>query len=194
MPVVVGLARAAAEATIDKAKLSVGKVTDVFSEKVAAGTVLRASEAPGARLKKGTRIDLAVSAGPKPLVITNYQGTPYDAALAALSGAGFRVAERSAYSNKVAKDLVLRQDPRSGRGEPGDTITLTRSLGSKLVTVPDVQRMAFPAAKKMMRQAGFKTKVQPVGVNRAGVGYVISSNPRAGTEAPKGSTIILYVV
>jgi serine/threonine-protein kinase len=194
MPVVVGLARAAAEATIDKAKLSVGKVTDVFSEKVAAGTVLRASEAPGARLKKGTRIDLAVSAGPKPLVITNYQGTSYDAALAALSGAGFRVAERSAYSNKVAKDLVLRQDPRSGRGEPGDTITLTRSLGSKLVTVPDVQRMAFPAAKKMMRQAGFKTKVQPVGVNRAGVGYVISSNPRAGTEAPKGSTIILYVV
>jgi len=194
MPVVVGLTRSAAEAAIEKAKLSVGKVADGFSEKVAAGTVLRASESPGARLKKGTRIDLVVSVGPKPLVITNYEGTPYDSAVAALSAAGFRVVERSAYSKKVAKDLVLRQDPRSGRGEPGDTITVTRSLGSKLVTVPDVQRMALPAARKLMRQAGFKTKVQPVGVNRNGVGYVIYSSPGARTEAPQGSTVILYVV
>ena len=177
MPVVVGLTRAAAEGAIEKAKLSVGKVVDGFSEKVAAGTVLRASESPGARLKKGTRIDLVVSVGPKPLVITNYQGTPYDSALAALSAAGFRVVERSAYSKKVAKDLVLRQDPRSGRGEPGDTITLTRSLGAKVATVPDVQRMALPAAKKLMRQAGFKTKVQPVGVNRNGVGICDLQQP-----------------
>jgi serine/threonine-protein kinase len=194
MPVVVGLTRSAAEGAIEKAKLSVGKVVDGFSEKVAAGTVLRASESPGARLKKGTRIDLVVSVGPKPLVITNYQGTPYDSAVAALRAAGFRVVERSAHSKKVAKDLVLRQDPRSGRGEPGDTITLTRSLGSKLVTVPDVQRMALPAAKKLMRQARFKIKVQPVGVNRNGVGYVIYSSPGARTEAPQGSTVILYVV
>ena len=194
MPVVVGLTRAAAEGTIEKAKLSVGKVVDGFSEKVAAGTVLRASESPGARLKKGTRIDLVVSVGPKPLVITNYQGTAYDSAVAALSAAGFRVVERSAYSKDVAKDLVLRQDPRSGRGEPGDTVTLTRSLGPKVATVPDVQRMALPAAKKLMRQAGFKTKVQPVGVNRNGLRIVIYSNPGARTEAPQGSTVILYVV
>jgi serine/threonine-protein kinase len=194
MPVVVGLARSAAEAVIVEAKLSVGKVADGFSEKVAPGTVLRASESPGARLKKGTRIDLVVSVGPKPLVITNYQGTPYESAVAALRAAGFRVVERSAHSKTVANDLVLRQDPRSGRGEPGDTITLTRSLGSKLVTVPDVQRMALPAARKLMRQAGFKTKLQPVGVNRHGVGYVIYSSPGARTEAPQGSTVILYVV
>ena len=194
MPVVVGLTRSAAESAIENAKLSVGKVADGYSEKVAAGIVLRASESSGARLKKGTRINLVVSVGPKPLVITNYQGTPYDAAVAALSAAGFRVVERSAYSNNVAKDLVLKQNPSSGRGEPGDSITLTRSLGSKLITVPDVQRMALPAAKKAMRQAGFKTKAQPVGVNRAGAGLVIYSNPRAGSQAPKGSTIILFVV
>jgi beta-lactam-binding protein with PASTA domain len=63
-----------------------------------------------------------------------------------------------------------------------------------MATVPDVQRMALPAAKKLMRQAGFKTKVQPVGVKRNGVGYVIYSNPGVRTEAPQGSTVILYVV
>ena len=60
MPVVVGLSRAAAEAAIEKAKLAVGKVADGYSDQVAAGTVLRASEQPGARLKKGTAINLVV--------------------------------------------------------------------------------------------------------------------------------------
>ncbi|HEX6757150.1 MAG TPA: Stk1 family PASTA domain-containing Ser/Thr kinase [Propionibacteriaceae bacterium] len=194
MPVVVGLSRSAAEAAITKAKLAVGKVSDGFSEQVAVGTVLSASKEPGASLKKGTPINLVVSTGPKPIVITNYQGTPYDAAAAALTSAGFRVVERSAYSNKVAKDLVLRQDPKSGRGANGETVTLTRSLGSLQITVPNVQRMALPAARKVMREAGFKTQVQRVGINRPGVDFVVYTNPDARTPAAKGSTITLYVV
>ena len=194
MPVVVGLSQSAAEAAIQKANLSVGKVANGFSEQVQAGVVLSASEKPGARLKKQTAIDLVVSNGPKPLVITNYQNTPYDAAAAALSSVGFRVIQRSGYSNDVAKDLVLSQDPDSGHGAPGETITLTRSLGPNLVTVPDVQRMALPAARKAMRQAGFKTKVQPVAMNRHGVKHVVYTNPSASTPTVKGSTITLFVV
>jgi eukaryotic-like serine/threonine-protein kinase len=194
MPVVVGLSQAVAEAAIEKAKLAVGKVADGYSDQVAAGTVLRASEQAGARLKKGTAINLVVCAGPKPVSITDYRGTPYDAAAAALKAAGFQVVERSAYSNKVAKDLVLRQDPRSGHAASGETITLTRSLGPLLVTVPNVQRMAVPEARSVMREAGFKTKIQPVGVNRAGVGYVVYTNPGGRATAAKGSTVILYVV
>ena len=45
-----------------------------------------------------------------------------------------------------------------------------------------------------MREAGFKTQVQPVGVNRAGVGYVVYTNPGGRATAAKGSTVILYVV
>ena len=194
MPVVVGLSRSAAEAAIEKAKLAVGKVADGYSDQAAPGTVLSASERSGARLKKGTAVDLVVSSGPKPLVITNYTGTPYDAAAAALSSAGFRVVERSAYSKKVAKDLVLRQNPAKGRGAKGETITLTRSLGSLQVTVPNVQRMALPAARKVMREAGFKTEVQRVGINRPGVDFVVYTNPGARTPASKGATITLYVV
>jgi eukaryotic-like serine/threonine-protein kinase len=194
MPVVVGLSESAAETAIEKAKLVVGKVADGSSEHVPAGIVLSASEQPGTRLKKGTPINLVVSSGPKPIPITDYQGTPYDAAVAALSAAGFRVEERSAYSQKVAKDHVLSQDPSSGHGAPGETITLTRCLGPKLVKVPNVQRMEVPAARKVLQEAGFRVKVQPVGINPAGVRYVLYSNPGARTEVPKGSTIILYVV
>jgi serine/threonine-protein kinase len=194
MPVVVGLSRSAAVAAIKEAKLAVGKVADGYSEQVAAGTVLSASKQPGASLKKGTTINLVVSTGPKPILITNYEGTPYDAAAAALTSAGLRVVERSASSNKVAKDLVLRQDPKSGHAANGETVTLTRSLGSLQVTVPNVQRMALPAARKVMREAGFKTQVQRVGIDRPGVDFVVYTNPGARGTAAKGSTITLYVV
>jgi eukaryotic-like serine/threonine-protein kinase len=194
MPAVVGLSQPAAETAIEEAKLTVGKVADGYSDQVAAGTVLSASEQPGAHLKKRTAINLVVCAGPEPISITDYQDTPYDAASAALTSAGFQVVERSAYSRKVAKDLVLDQDPHSGRAARGTTITLTRSLGPLLVTVPDVQRMAVPAARKVMRESGFKTKLQPIGVNRAGLGYVVYTNPGASATISKGSTIILYVV
>ena len=194
MPPVVGLSQAAAEAAIKNAKLAVGKVVDGYSDQVAAGTVLRASEKQGARLKKGAAITLVVCAGPKPVSITNYQGTPYDAAAAALRAAGFQVAERSGYSTKVGKDLVLRQDPHSGHAARGKTITLTRSLGPRLITVPDVQRMTLPVARKAVREAGFKIQVQPVGVNRAGLRYVVNTNPGGGAMAAEGSTVTLYVV
>ena len=52
MPAVVGLSRVAAEAAVQKAKLAVGKVTDGYSDQVAAGTVFKASERAGASLKK----------------------------------------------------------------------------------------------------------------------------------------------
>jgi serine/threonine protein kinase/beta-lactam-binding protein with PASTA domain len=194
MPAVVGLSESAAEAAIEKAKLTVGKVADGYSDQVAVGTVISASQQPGVRLKKRTAINIVVCAGPKPIPITDYRGTPYDAAAAALTSAGFRVVEKSSYSHKVAKDLVLRQDPRSGGAAPGTTITLTRSLGPQLVQVPNVQRMAVPAARKVMREAGFKTQLQPIGINRDGLGHVVYTNPGTGAELAKGSTIILYVV
>jgi beta-lactam-binding protein with PASTA domain len=54
--------------------------------------------------------------------------------------------------------------------------------------------MAVPAARKAMRQAGFKTKVQPVAMNRHGVKHVVYTNPSASTPTVKGSTITLFVV
>ena len=102
--------------------------------------------------------------------------------------------EKTANSDKIAKDLVIKQDPKSGSGDEGHTITLTRSLGPVMVTVPTVSRMGVRAAQQVMQDAGFKTKVRPVAVNYLGVGFVVYSSPRASTKAPKGSTITLYVV
>ena len=156
--------------------------------------VISASEKPGARLKRDTAIDLVVSKGPAPIKISSHVGRRFAAAEAALRKAGFTVVTKTEHSDEVAKGLVLRQDPSTGSGRRGDTITLTRSLGPVLVPVPNVRSMGVRAAEQVMAEAGFKTKVRAAPVNYLGLGFVVYTDPRARREAPKGSTITLFVV
>ena len=194
MPKVVGLTQAAAAAAIDKANLDLGTVAQAFSAKVAKGVVVSASYAPGAKLKSGSTVELTVSKGPQPIKITDHTGKSAAAAKAALTKAGFKVKITTEHSDSVAQGSVISQSPDKGTGVKGDTVTVKESLGPVMVTIPNVRSMGVDAAKKAMTAAGFKTKVQPVAVNYIGVGYVVYSKPSAKSEAPKGSTITLYVV
>ena len=194
MPTVVGLSRDAAETAVQRANLSLDEVNEQYSDTVRDGVVISASKKPGSSLKRGTEIDLVVSKGPAPIPVKNYVGEKFSAAEAALGRAGFRVAVERQHSDEVAKGLVLAQDPTSGEGQRGDTITLTESLGPVLVRVPNVSRMGIKAAEQVMAKKGFKTRVRPVAINYLGLGYVAFSGPRARSQAPKGSTITLYVV
>jgi serine/threonine-protein kinase len=45
-----------------------------------------------------------------------------------------------------------------------------------------------------MTRAGFKVRTRAVKTNYLGLGYVVYTDPRARSQAPKGSTITLYVV
>jgi beta-lactam-binding protein with PASTA domain len=194
MPTVVGLTRDAAETAVQRANLALDEVRETYSDTVRDDVVMSASKQPGASLKRDTKIDLVVSKGPAPIPVENYVGKRFGRAQAALRKSGFTVVAVRKHSDEVAKGLVLAQDPKSGEGKRGDTVTLTESLGPVMVRVPNVSRMGVKAAEKVMAGAGFKTRVRPVAVNYLGLGYVAFSDPRSRREAPKGSTITLYVV
>ncbi len=194
MPTVVGLSQGAASEVLTKANLSLGELSTGYSETVGPGIVLEASKKQGASLKRGAPVDLTVSAGPKPIRIVDYTGKDAAKSVAALRKAGFAVTRAEANSEEVAIGRVVSQDPASGSGRRGDTVTVTSSLGPPLVSVPRVSTMGVRAAERAMAAAGFKTEVKPVAVNYIGVGYVVYSRPGAGAQAPLGSTITLYVV
>ena len=179
---------------MQRANLSLDEVSERYSDTVRDGIVISASKKPGVPLRRDTRIDLVVSKGPAPIPVKNYLGKRFDTAAAALRKAGFTVVAERRHSDEVAKGLVLAQDPKAGQGQRGDTVTLTESLGPVMVQVPNVARMGVKAAEKVMAGAGFKTRVRPVAVNFLGLGYVAFTDPRGRREAPKGSTITLYVV
>lgn len=194
VPALVGLSRAAATAALGTARLSAGEVTEVWSESAPAGTVTKASTAAGTQVRPGTAVALSVSKGPKPVRIADWTGKPADDAVAALRKSGLEVAVTTDHSDTVPAGRVISQDPGAGSGQKGDRVALVRSLGPVLVTVPNVRAMGVRAAEKVMQDAGFKTRVRAAAVNYIGVGFVVSTSPGARSQAPKGSTITLFVV
>ena len=99
----------------------------------------------------------------------------------------------TANSDEVDAGDVVSQDPPKGTLAKGDEVALVRSLGPVLVTVPNVRAMGIRKAEETMKEAGFSIKTKKA-TNYLGLGYVVTSSPGGGKQAPKGSTITLYLV
>ena len=194
MPSVVGLEHGSALTALRRSNLRPGAVDEAYHDKVEEGVVISASADPGERFKRDSSIDLTLSRGPKPIRITDYAGKPTPAAQAALTKAGFKVKITEAHSAKVPAGSVVDQKPSKGTGAKGDVVTLERSLGPVLVAIPTVRGKTVAEATELMKEAGFQVVVRPVAVNYIGAGFVVTSRPGAGKEAPKGSSVILFVI
>ena len=84
-------------------------------------------------------------------------------------------------------------DPPTGTLYRGDTVSLSVSLGPELVEVPQVKARGVEAATDLLEGLGFEVQTKQADIY-LGIGYVSSSDPSAGDEVPKGSTITLFVV
>ena len=92
LPDVTGSSRDEAAAALQGAGLTVGDVTEQFSDSVGAGRVISQSPAPGgAQLYRGDAVALVVSKGPELFAVPDVVGSQVREARAALEGAGFRV-------------------------------------------------------------------------------------------------------
>jgi beta-lactam-binding protein with PASTA domain len=58
-----GKTQAAARTALARAKCALGRVTRAYSTRVRSGRIIAQSRAPGARLARGTRVNVVVSRG-----------------------------------------------------------------------------------------------------------------------------------
>lgn len=193
MPTVVGETLDAARTLLTERNLAVGNVSEAWSEDVAAGVVMTASQDAGTSLKRDTVVDLKVSKGPEPITITDF--TRRDAAAAAdqLTKAGFEVKTTEENSETIAAGLVIRQTPASGTGHRKDVIELVKSLGPVMAQVPDVAYKTRKEAEKILKDQGFKVKVQYLSDFPLKLEVASGTDPAAGTSLPKGSEVTLLV-
>jgi serine/threonine protein kinase/beta-lactam-binding protein with PASTA domain len=177
----------AAKAALEKVNLVLGTTEPKYDEKVAKGRVIGPlNYTVNDQLKRGTKVNLAVSRGRKPIKVTDFTGRPAGEAEAALKDAGFKVVTTEAFDDDVSKGNVVSQAPDGGTLFKNDTVTLTVSKGPRLIRVPDVVGMPKTEAARALKKAGFK--VQSFGV---GEYTVQSQSPRQGSKRTKGSTITI---
>jgi eukaryotic-like serine/threonine-protein kinase len=126
VPDVVGQSRAAAEATLTNAKLTVGTVTQRSSAEQSPGTVLEQSPTAGSSLPAGGTVNLTVAQAPSEVAVPNVVGQNEAQASAALGRAGFTPqAVSQATTEATQVGLVLRQSPAAPHmARKGATVTI----------------------------------------------------------------------
>jgi serine/threonine-protein kinase len=177
-----------AKQTLEQANFKVEKETQETSN-AQPGTVLSQSPTGDEKAKKGSTVTLTV-ATKKMVTVPNVVGNNYDQAKAQLEAIGFEVAQKTQQDDSHPANTVLEQDPKGNtQAAEGSQVTLTVSTGPAKVAVPDVTNQLVKDAINNLKAQGFKPKMAaPMDPNNS---TVVSTNPPAGTQAPKGSEVTI---
>lgn len=178
------------EAALSKAGL-IGQAGDsVYSDSVETGKVAQQDPAAGTTVKAGSTVTYQLSKGTETVSVPSVVGESESAATSDLEDAGFTVVTKSDYSDSYDKGEVMAQTP-TGSASKGSTVTITISLGSQGVSVPNVVGQSQSAATTALRNAGFTVQVSNDSSSSQAQG-IVTWQSQTGT-ASKGSTITIGV-
>lgn len=159
-----------------------------------AGTVIDQSPAAGTWISRGGRVHLVVSEGPPPIPVPQVANVPLADAQSTLTKAGFVPGAITQQNDEnIPKGAVISTQPPAGQAvAPGSKIDLVVSNGPALRTVPAVSGTYAQAAAAISAQ-----HLKPVQgsdfSNAVPAGQVIGTNPPAGTQVPRDSTVTVIV-
>jgi eukaryotic-like serine/threonine-protein kinase len=210
VPDVAGVARAVAEQRLTNAGLE-ARAFEVPSAEPE-GTVVAQNPVPGKQVAQGDSVRINVSSGTPPpagggaggggaqparVVVPDVVGATQVAAQQQLQRAGFGATVGFVPSQEPA-GVVAAQNPAGGtQARRGSYVHINVSEGpqpQQRQQVPDVTGLDEQAARQDLQQAGFRVQVFPEPTpDPAEAGTVIRQEPSAGTRAPRGALVTIYV-
>jgi serine/threonine-protein kinase len=192
VPNVVGLTADAATSQLKSAGLDVERVDE--GNDAAPGTVFDQDPDAAAAADKGSAVTIHVSKGPVLIEVPTVEGQDVADARNALVEAGFKVNIVNREDNNEPANRVLDQNPAGGtKAAEGATVTLTVSAGKTKVAVPNVVGQDEDSANAAIFNAGLKTRRTTEASDTFAAGTVIRTNPPAGSQVDKGSTVTMVV-
>ena len=195
-PALVGVSRQSAETLVRSAGL-VPQFTSVPSDTVSQGTVARSDPSSGARVLRGSDVDVVVSSG-KPVVPDITPGTAAAAAFQAISAAHLTpTADPAAdqYDKTVSAGAVVTTRPSADTALPiAARVLVVRSKGPPPAVVPAVAGKSLDDARNKLLVAGFTLGPdKPTFDINADDGTVLGTDPAAGRQVGTGSTVALVI-
>ncbi|MBQ9940232.1 MAG: Stk1 family PASTA domain-containing Ser/Thr kinase [Clostridia bacterium] len=97
------------------------------------------------------------------------------------------------FGQDTDKDYVIKQNPAPNSKRKNPDLSLTLSLGSETIVMPDLTIKVYTAAEVSLRNIGLNPVVQRVSDLSVMENYVIKTQPSQGEIVKKGSDVILYV-
>jgi eukaryotic-like serine/threonine-protein kinase len=153
------------------------------------------AQTPTGEARRGTRVLLTLSAGPRQVEVPDVVGDVAEAALAAITEAGLEPTAVEEYDEEVAVGLVVASDPAPGVTVPETSlVTLVVSRGPRPVPVADVRGSSLDEATAALREDGLEVEVSARPFDEeVAAGTVIGQDPDPGTSLFSGDTVSLVV-
>jgi serine/threonine-protein kinase len=162
-----------------------------YSDKVAAGRVVRTDPGAGDLVRRDSTILVLPSRGRAPVPVPDVVGQNQDDAVRAIKKAGLTVSISNEYSGTVPEGSVVSQQPRGKAVPRGSAVALVVSRGPDLVQVPGVTGQSAADATRTLQEHGF-TVAQHEFFGSV-LHRVFRQSPGGGKRAPRGSTVTIDV-
>lgn len=130
------------------------------------------------------------------ITLTDYVGMyrPEIEASAEVSGGQVKITWVEEYNSNYENGYVYKQSPAGGRSvREGQNITLTVSLGTKYVTIPETSSYVQSDAEQILKDNDLSVLVVQNADPNVAVGTVIRTEPAAGEVVAAGTTVVVYV-
>jgi serine/threonine-protein kinase len=192
VPTVTGVMAATAQAELHNVGLTGVSGKQEFDNGMAKGLVIRTVPAAGARLAKGGKVTLIVSAGPHMITMPQVTGQQLTAAEAAIKHAGLTPGKvKLVASATIGAGIVIATDPGAGTSWPQPKpVAITESSGPP---VPNF--VGQPKAVAEQWAAANGVALNEVTAHRSGqpAGNVIRQSLRPGSSFTKGQVITIVI-
>ncbi len=193
-PGVIGLTQADAEERLESSGLDVTIDDPAYSSNVPKGRVISTDPAAGDRVLDGGEVTVVVSLGKEVYQLPKLTDITEDEAQDRILGANMAFGSSTkAFSETVAKGLVISSDPKGGTTlRPGTIVDLVVSKGRRPIPVGSWAGKPLDDAQRVLEKRGLKVKVSQQYSGSVSEGLVISQAPKTGTLF-KGDTVELLV-
>ena len=189
VPPLVGKSRDAAERTLERAGLVLGRTSERYSSEKAGAVAVQIPA--GGLLELGDEVALVISKGPRPQEVPEIAGLNINKAAKRLKAAGFVVTLSKDYSNEVAKGKAAETRP-AGPLPEGSELELVLSLGPRfeMLDMPDVRGLSTVEAVDSLEGSGLRTRTVD---SCGGGGVVADTDPIAGTPVRENDVVALFL-
>jgi len=194
VPNLIGQSLSQANLTLDRLKLNVRNISRDYSDTIAEDLIILQRPVAGAKVKKGSFVDLVLSKGPRPIKVPDLIGKTVAEAQSILASRGLTMRRKDEFNEQMEAGRILRQDPSAGvSAVRGEAVTVIVSKGPLLIKVRDVVGLTKEEAKAQLEADGLVVIFKAGISSPTAYGKVVNQSPAAGTDVRKGATVTLWI-
>ena len=196
LPNLVGVDYTAATAGSAYPDIRIELESEDFNTEYEAGQIYRQNPSAGKSVKKGSTVQVWVSAGGQMIPIPTFTNQEATAVYAKLVSLGLKYSTTEIASDTIAEGSVVRTSPEAGQSAPaGSTVVVYVSTGSnkERVQVPEVLGYPEEVAVQTLKDAQFEVAVTQQVSDYQYDGLVMSQSPASPSMVPIGSKVTIVV-